>query len=100
MHLQIGHRPGQKLQTARPSRSGDVEHGHYRLKCAVRQALMLRDNRGVGCVAEYNECWRFLPTQLNVGRLERLGIEIQYLAATAGRSTGKPEAGAGESRFR
>ena len=61
---------------------------------------MLRDNRGVGCVAEYNECWRFLPTQLNVGRLERLGIEIQYLAATAGRSAGKSEAGAGESRFR
>ncbi len=70
---------GQKIQTGRPNENGDVEQRHYRLKRAVGQALMLRDSRDFGSVAEYKEFLRLLLTQLNTGRRERLRTEMQYL---------------------
>jgi hypothetical protein len=70
---------GQKIQTGRPNENGDVEQRHYRLKRAVGQALMLRDSRDFGSIADYKEFLRVLLTQLNAGRRERLRIEMQYL---------------------
>jgi hypothetical protein len=70
---------GRKIQTGRPNENGDVEQRHYRLKRAVGQALMLRDSRDFGSIAEYKEFLRLLLTQLNAGRRERLRIEMQYL---------------------
>ena len=70
---------GQKIQTGRPNENGDVEQRHYRLKRAVGQALLLRDSRNFGSIAEYKEFLRGLLTQLNAGRRERLRIEMQYL---------------------
>lgn len=70
---------GQKIQTGRPNENGDVEQRHYRLKRAVGQALMLRDSRDFGSIADYKEFLRLLLTQLNAGRRERLRIEMQYL---------------------
>ena len=69
---------GQKIQTGRPNENGDVEQRHYRLKRAVGQALMLRDSRDFGSIAEYKEFLRLLLTQLNAGRRERLRVEMQY----------------------
>jgi hypothetical protein len=70
---------GQKIQTGRPNENGDVEQRHYRLKRAAGQALMLRDSRDFGSIADYKEFLRVLLTQLNAGRRERLRIEMQYL---------------------
>ncbi len=70
---------GQKIQTGRPNENGDVEQRHYRLKRAVGQALLLRDSRNFGSIAEYKEFLRRLLTQLNAGRRERLRLEMQYL---------------------
>jgi hypothetical protein len=70
---------GQKIQTGRPNENGDVEQRHYRLKRAVGQALMLRDSRDFGSIAEYKDFLRLLLTQLNAGRRERLRTEMQYL---------------------
>ncbi|MBC8164920.1 MAG: IS21 family transposase [Bryobacteraceae bacterium] len=70
---------GQKIQPGRPNENGDVEQRHYRLKRAVGQALMLRDSRDFGSIADYKEFLRLLLTQLNAGRRERLRIEMQYL---------------------
>jgi hypothetical protein len=70
---------GQKIQAGKPNENGDVEQRHYRLKRAVEQALLLRDSRDFGSIAEYKEFLRVLLTQLNAGRRERLRTEMQYL---------------------
>lgn len=70
---------GQKIQTGRPNENGDVEQRHHRLKRAVDQALLLRDSRNFGSIAEYKEFLRVLLMQLNAGRRERLRTEMQYL---------------------
>ena len=70
---------GQKIETGRPNENGDVEQGHYRLKRAVDQALLLRDSREFASLGEYKEFLRVLLRQLNAGRRERLRIEMQYL---------------------
>ncbi|MEO7145536.1 MAG: IS21 family transposase [Bryobacteraceae bacterium] len=70
---------GQKIQTGKPNENGDVEQRHHRLKRAVGQALMLRDSRDFGSLAEYKEFLRVLLTQLNAGRRERLSTEMQSL---------------------
>jgi len=70
---------GEKIQTGRPNENGDVEQRHYRLKRAVGQALLLRDSRDFGSIAEYKEFLRVLLAQLNAGRRERLRTEMQYL---------------------
>lgn len=70
---------GQKIGAGKPNENGDVEQRHYRLKRAVGQALMLRDCRDFGSIAEYKEFLRLLLTQLNAGRRERLRTEMQYL---------------------
>ena len=70
---------GQKIQAGKANENGDVEQRHYRLKRAVDQALLLRDNRDFRSVDEYKEFLRLPVTQLNAGRRERLRIEMQYL---------------------
>jgi hypothetical protein len=70
---------GQKIQTGRPNENGDVEQRHHRLKRAVEQALLMRDSRDFGSIAEYKEFLRVLLMQLNAGRRERLRTEMQYL---------------------
>lgn len=70
---------GLKIQTGRPNENGDVEQRHYRLKRAVGQSLMLRDSRDFSSTNEYKEFLHLLVAQLNAGRRDRLGIEMQYL---------------------
>ena len=91
---------GQKIRTGRPNENGDVEQRHYRLKRAVAQALMLRDSRDFGSIAEYKEFLRLLLTQLNAGRRERLRVEMQYLRPLPAGRLERPEARAGKSGFR
>ena len=80
---------GQKIQPRKANENGDVEQRHHRLKRAVDQALMLRGSRDFQSVEEYKAFLRALVKQLNSGRRERLGIEMQYLQALpAGRLEG------------
>jgi len=72
---------GQKIQTGKANENGDVEQRHYRLKRAVDQALLLRGSRDFGSTGQYKTFLRALVQQLNAGRRERLGTEMQYLRA-------------------
>src|SRR5689334_2880499 len=70
---------GQKIQTGKANENGDVEQRHYRLKRALDQALLLRGGRDFATTDEYRSFLGRLLAQLNAGRRERLGIEMQYL---------------------
>lgn len=70
---------GQKIQTGKANENGDVEQRHYRLERAVDQALLLRGSRDFGSTEQYKVFLRALIEQLNAGRRERLGTEMQYL---------------------
>jgi hypothetical protein len=70
---------GQKIQTGKPNENGDVEQRHYRLKCAVGQALMLRNSSDFSTTDEYKDFLSLLLRQLNAGRRDRLRVEMQYL---------------------
>lgn len=76
---------GQKIQTGKANENGGVEQRHYRLKRAVDQALLLRGNRDFGSTEQYKVFLRALIEQLNAGRRERLGTEMQYLRALPAR---------------
>lgn len=75
---------GQKIQTGKPNENGDVEQRHYRLKCAVAQALMLRNSCDFGSMNEYKDFLSLLLAQLNAGRRDRLRVEMQYLQKVPG----------------
>jgi len=70
---------GRKIQTGQAHENGDVEQRHYRFKRALEQALLLRGGRDFSTLEEYQEFLGVLFTQLNGGRRERLGEEMEVL---------------------
>ncbi|HEV2321997.1 MAG TPA: IS21 family transposase [Gammaproteobacteria bacterium] len=74
-----GMRP-QKTQAGHGNENGDVEQRHYRLKCAIDQALMLRGSRDFETRAEYEAFLRTVLGQLNSGRQKRLKEEAPCLS--------------------
>ena len=70
---------GRKIQTGQAHENGDVEQRHYRFKRALEQALLLRGGRDFSTLEEYQEFLGVLFAQLNSGRRERLGEEMEVL---------------------
>ena len=70
---------GRKIQAGRPNENGDVEQRHYRFKRALEQALLLRGHRDFESRGEYEGFLQKLFKQLNSGRQERQGEELQVL---------------------
>jgi hypothetical protein len=70
---------GRKIQTGQAHENGDVEQRHYRFKRALEQALLLRGGRDFSTLEEYQEFLGVLFAQLNGGRRERLGEEMEVL---------------------
>jgi hypothetical protein len=70
---------GRKIQAGKAHENGDVEQRHYRFKQAVDQALMLRGSRDFEDRAEYAQFLKDLFAQLNAGRRDRLGEELNVL---------------------
>jgi hypothetical protein len=72
---------GQKIQAGKANENGDIEQRHHRWKRAVTQSLLLRGSHDFLTIAAYNDFLRSLLSQLNSGRRELLGIEMQQLRA-------------------
>jgi transposase len=70
---------GRKTQTGQAHENGDVEQRHYRFKRALEQSLLLRGGRDFATLEEYQEFLSGLFAQLNGGRRERLGEEMEVL---------------------
>lgn len=70
---------GYKIQTAKPNENGDVEQGHYRLKKALDQTLLLRGSRDFNSREEYANFLEKLFSQLNAGRKDRFHEELKLL---------------------
>jgi len=70
---------GRKIQAGKAHENGDVEQRHYRFKQAVDQSLMLRGSRDFEDRAEYARFLGDLFAQLNAGRRDRLGEELNVL---------------------
>ena len=71
----------ERTNSASANENGDVEQRHYRLKNAVKQALMLRGSRDFTSREEYERFLRKVFDQLNAGRHERLQEELAVLSA-------------------
>jgi hypothetical protein len=76
---------GRKIQAGQAHENGDVEQRHHRFKRALEQALLLRGHRDFDSRGEYEGFLRKLFKQLNSGRQERLGEELQVLRRLPGR---------------
>ncbi len=72
---------GRKTNVNSPNENGDVEQGHYRLKRAVDQALMLRGSRDFATRKEYATFLRKVFHQRNSGRKKRFQEELAVLGA-------------------
>jgi len=70
---------GRKIQAGKAHENGDVEQRHYRFKRALEQALLLRGHRDFDSREAYDGFLRKLFKQLNSGRQEHLGEELQVL---------------------
>ena len=70
---------GQSIQAGCANENGDAEQSHHRLKRALEQALMLRENRDFDGRAEYEAFLRRQFSQLNAGRRARLAEELPLL---------------------
>jgi hypothetical protein len=72
---------GKKTNRNSPNENGDVEQGHYRLKRAVDQALMLRGSRDFATRKDYGAFLRTVFHQRNSGRKKRFQEELAVLGA-------------------
>ena len=72
---------GRKTNGNSPNENGDVEQGHYRLKRAVDQALMLRGSRDFANRKDYTAFLRKVFHQRNRGRKKRFQEELEVLGA-------------------
>lgn len=70
---------GEKTQASSPNENGDVEQSHHRLKRAIDQALMLRNNRDFSSINEYKFFLRDLTIKRNAARSEKLTKELEHL---------------------
>ena len=70
---------GRKIQTGQANENGDIEQRHHRFKRALDQALMLRGSRDFGNTERYQDFLGKLFDQLNSGRKEKLGHEMEVL---------------------
>lgn len=70
---------GRKTQAASPNENGDVEQRNYRLKRAVKQALLLRGSTDFTSRDEYQLFLKKLFAGLNSGRRERFLEEQRAL---------------------
>lgn len=75
----------ERTNAACANENGDVEQRHYRLKKAMRQALMLRGSRDFNSREEYQQFLRRMFEQLNAGRDKRLREELDVLRRLPGR---------------
>ena len=70
---------GRKTQAASPNENGDVEQRNYRLKRAVKQALLLRGSAEFATLDDYKLFLKKLFDGLNKGRRERFLEEQRVL---------------------
>lgn len=70
---------GRKTQAASPNENGDVEQRNYRLKRAVKQALLLRGSAEFATLDDYKLFLKKLFAGLNKGRRERFMEEQRLL---------------------
>lgn len=70
---------GHKTQPQSPNENGDVEQGHYRLKKALEQSLMLRGSCDFSSRQDYAVFLGRLFAQLNSGRRNRFKEEVRVL---------------------
>ncbi len=70
---------GRKTQAASPNENGDIEQRNYRLKRAVKQALLLRGSTDFTTRDEYQLFLKKLFSGLNSGRRERFLEEQRSL---------------------
>jgi hypothetical protein len=70
---------GRKTQAASPHENGDVEQRNYRLKKAVKQALLLRGSAEFATLDDYKLFLKKLFDGLNKGRRERFLEEQRVL---------------------
>ncbi len=70
---------GEKIRAGEAHENGDVEQGHYRLKRALDQALLLRGSRDFGSREEYAAFLDRFFDDRNAGRRARLGEELAVL---------------------
>jgi hypothetical protein len=70
---------GRKIQTGQANENGDIEQRHYRFKRALDQALLLRGSRDFADTEGYRAFLTKLFCQLNSGRGERIGHELEVL---------------------
>lgn len=69
----------ERTNPARANENGDIEQRHYRLKNAMKQALMLRGSRDFSSRQEYERFLGKTLEQLNSGRYKRLEEELTLL---------------------
>ena len=70
---------GRKTQAASPNENGDVEQRNYRLKKAVKQAILLRGSAEFATLDDYKQFLKKLFAGLNKGRRERFLEEQRVL---------------------
>jgi hypothetical protein len=70
---------GERTQAGQPHENGDVEQSHYRIKAALKQALLLRGSREFADRAAYEGFVREMMARRNGGRQERLAEEQALL---------------------
>jgi len=70
---------GRKIQTGHGNENGDIEQRHHRFKRALEQGLLLRGSRDFAVVEDYQAFLEKLFEQLNSGRKQRLGEELEVL---------------------
>jgi len=72
---------GQRINAGEAHENGDIEQRHHRFKRAVEQALLLRGSRNFASRSDYEKFLKTLFKQLNAGRRQRLGEEINVLGS-------------------
>jgi hypothetical protein len=70
---------GQKTNPNSGNENGDAEQRHYRLKRAVKQALIIRGSRDFSSRGDYEHFLEQLFDRLNEGRKKRFEEEQRYL---------------------
>jgi len=70
---------GRRTQADSPHENGDIEQRHYRLKRAIKQALLLRGSANFTTVDEYKLFLKKMFVRLNSGRRERFLEEQKVL---------------------
>lgn len=70
---------GKKIQAGEAHENGDVEQANYRLKKAIRQAMLLRGSTNFSSRLEYEEIIKRIIKQLNLTRQTKFKEELRIM---------------------